>query len=103
MMLKNHLLIVNRIYKSLSNINKFFYRFKYFNFIKYMFYVHSAMPNKRKGANLSRQMVKSRVVRDIRARRSSEQIQENNADQRIMSQLRESQSQEKRDERNQQR
>ncbi|KAK9891528.1 hypothetical protein WA026_014763 [Henosepilachna vigintioctopunctata] len=44
------------------------------------------------------------AMRDIRARRSSEQFQENKADMRVrVGQLRESQSQEARDERNQQR
>ncbi|CAH2100828.1 unnamed protein product [Euphydryas editha] len=37
------------------------------------------MPKKRKGANLSCRTSSSRAVRDLRARRSSEQIQEDNA------------------------
>lgn len=62
------------------------------------------MPKKRKGANLSYRTSSSRAVRDLRARRSSEQIQEDNANLRArMSQLREQRSQEARDERNQQR
>ena len=62
------------------------------------------MPKIRKGANLSRRTINSRAMRDIRARRSGEPIQEDNADVRVrMVQLRESQSQEARDERNQQR
>ncbi|GBO30300.1 hypothetical protein AVEN_156361-1 [Araneus ventricosus] len=62
------------------------------------------MPKRRKGANLSRRTTNSTVMRDIRARRSGEQIQQNNTDVRAsMAQLRESLSEEARDERNQQR
>ncbi|XP_074000087.1 uncharacterized protein [Rhodnius prolixus] len=69
-----------------------------------MFYVQSAMPKKRKGANLSRRTINSRARLDERVQRSSEQIQKVNADaSRRMSQLRELRSQEARDERNQQR
>ncbi|XP_073979946.1 uncharacterized protein [Rhodnius prolixus] len=69
-----------------------------------MFYVQSAMPKIRKGANLSRRTINSRARLDERVQRSSEQIQKVNADaSRRMSQLRELRSQEARDERNQQR
>jgi len=69
-----------------------------------MFYVQSAMPARRKGASFSRRTIRCRAMQDIRAQRSGEQIQENNADSRvIVARLRESQSQEARDERNQQR
>lgn len=67
-----------------------------------MFYIQSAMPRKGKGANLSRRTVKSTASRDRRARRSGEQIEEDNANARgSMTQLRQSESQEARDERNQ--
>lgn len=69
-----------------------------------MFYVQSATPKKRKGDNLSRRTTISRVMRYIKARRSCKQARENNADMRVrVKQVRESQSQEARDERNQQR
>ncbi len=40
------------------------------------------MPARRKGANLSRQKIKSRSMQFIRAQRSGEQVQQSTADQR---------------------
>src|ERR1700712_3559075 len=62
------------------------------------------MPARRKGANLSRQKIKSRSMQFIRAQRSGEQVQQSTADQRArMVQLRELRSQVAPDEQNQQR
>ncbi|XP_050066471.1 uncharacterized protein LOC126555615 [Aphis gossypii] len=59
------------------------------------------MPPKRKGANLSRNTSRSRSMRNTRAQRTEEQIQQQNTDARVsMAQLRQEQSEDTRAERN---
>jgi len=58
------------------------------------------MPTKRKGANLSRNTSRSRSMRNTRAQRTEEQIQQQNTDARVsMAQLRQKQSEDTRAER----
>ncbi|GFY49821.1 hypothetical protein TNIN_308121 [Trichonephila inaurata madagascariensis] len=62
------------------------------------------MPAKRKGSDLGRRLTKSTALRNRRVQRTDERIQQNNVDVRVnMVQLRESQSQEARAEKIQQR
>ncbi|GFT39743.1 uncharacterized protein NPIL_56341 [Nephila pilipes] len=59
------------------------------------------MPKKRKGANLSRDTNKSRSIRNRRAQRTEEQVQEENTGARVrMAQLRQEQLGDTRAERN---